>query len=105
MMLPGGRYSCAQMLVGRDLPFLQGFSLGQVCHFVQLAISKRKILGYLDGSVVPYAFSQSMVKEQCAVSLQPCGTLGTGADGSASTGTPFVTWEDARTCLREILES
>jgi len=39
MYLPGGRYSCAQVLQNRGLAFLQGRSLGQVCHIVQLAIS------------------------------------------------------------------
>merc|ERR1712146_298758 len=38
MVLPGGRYSCAQALLARNLPFLSGRSLGQVCHVVQLAI-------------------------------------------------------------------
>lgn len=42
MTLPGGRYSCAQALIARNLPFLSGRSLGQVCHIVQLAISQKK---------------------------------------------------------------
>ena len=45
MVLPGGRYSCAQALVSRGLEFLSGRSLGQVCHIVQLAISQ-KLLGF-----------------------------------------------------------
>lgn len=31
MVLPGGRYSCAQVLAARGLPFLEGRSLGEVC--------------------------------------------------------------------------
>ena len=38
--------------------------INRLCHIVQLAISQKKILGYLNGSVVPYQRSQSMVKEQ-----------------------------------------
>ena len=33
----------------------------KACHIVQLAISQKKLLGYLNGSVVPYSRSQSMV--------------------------------------------
>ena len=43
MVLPGGRYSCAQALVSRGLDFLHKRSLGQVCHIVQLAISQKKL--------------------------------------------------------------
>ncbi|CAK9026537.1 NEDD4-binding protein 2-like 1 [Durusdinium trenchii] len=72
MVLPGGRYSCAQALVSRGLDFLKGRSLGQVCHIVQLAISQKKLLGYLNGAVVPYKRSQSMIKERCAEKQRPC---------------------------------
>merc|ERR1719326_1152891 len=80
MQLPGGRYSCAQILQARGLGFLQGRSLGQICHIVQLAISQRKLLGYHNGSVVPYASSQSMLKEQCALLRAPCATASTVSD-------------------------
>lgn len=108
MHLPGGRYSCAQALQARCLSFLQGHSLGQVCHIVQLAISKKKILGYLNGSVVPYFHSQSMVKESCAVLKAPCtGNAGVPAAPSVSGGTilTMATWEIARGCLRDILQN
>merc|ERR1719174_427825 len=81
MYLPGGRYSCAQELQARDLAFLQGCSLGRVCHIVQLAISQKKLLGYLNGAVVPYAFSQSMVKEQCAQLNTVCIVSSTASGG------------------------
>eukprot|EP00439_Symbiodinium_sp_Y106_P050922 s2967_g6.t1 len=70
-LLPGGRYSCAQELVQRELPFLSGFTLGEVCHLVQLAISKHKILGFRHGAVVPYSRSQSRVKEERTESQRP----------------------------------
>jgi hypothetical protein len=103
--LPGGRYSCAQDLAARNLPFLAPYSLGEVCHIVQLAISQRKLLGYLNGSVVPYGSSQSMKKEQCAVSQLPCPTAG-GKDRAShqEDGLPTVTWDEARKRLREILQ-
>ena len=66
MVLPGGRYACAQELLSRRLSFLAGRCLGEVCHIVELAISKRKILGYLNGDVVPHDRSQSLLKEHCA---------------------------------------
>lgn len=105
MYLPGGRYSCAQALLSRNLPFLVGRSLGQVCHIVQLAISQKKLLGYLNGAVVPYASSQSMVKEQCAVWQQPCTTGVTQAVGTAPSTLPMATWDTARMCLRDILDT
>eukprot|EP00747_Dinoflagellata_sp_TGD_P081446 gnl/TRDRNA2_/TRDRNA2_161306_c0_seq1.p1 gnl/TRDRNA2_/TRDRNA2_161306_c0~~gnl/TRDRNA2_/TRDRNA2_161306_c0_seq1.p1 ORF type:complete len:709 (-),score=94.98 gnl/TRDRNA2_/TRDRNA2_161306_c0_seq1:118-2244(-) len=95
MVLPGGRYACAQALAARKLPFLAGQSLGKVCHIVQLAISHHKLLGYRNGSIVPYDRSQSKMKEASAVS----GT----AVASGSTQIPVATWDMARDCLREIL--
>jgi len=104
MYLPGGRYSCAQELQARSLAFLGDRSLGQVCHIVQLAISQKKLLGYLNGAVVPYAFSQSMLKEQCAQRNAVCSASGNDA-GTAATESSLsmATWEIAREFLREIL--
>jgi len=98
MRLPGGRYSCAQALVARKLNFLAGRSLGQVCHIVQLAISRRKILGYLNGAVVPHGRSQSMVKERCAQMQRPCEGSGTG-------GRKVADWPAVRKCLSQIMRS
>lgn len=95
MVLPGGRYSCAQALTYRNVSFLAGLSLGQVCHVVQLAISQKKLLGYLNGAVVPYVRSQSMVKERCAERGKPCSSAGRGGS--------LATWELVRSCLTEIL--
>jgi hypothetical protein len=104
--LPGSRYDCAQLLKKRRLPFFHGCSLGHICHIVQLAISQRKILGYLDGSMVPYAKSQSAFKDKCAMSAEPCMSL-KKADSAimqmSSTGLPKATWERARECLEDIL--
>jgi hypothetical protein len=111
MYLPGGRYACAQALEARNLDFLHGRTLGQICHIVQLAISQRKLLGYLNGAVVPYAFSQSMLKEQCALLKAPCTALSktsnmpglSGESGVSQSGLPIATWETARQYLSDIL--
>lgn len=96
MILPGGRYSCAQVLMGRHLGFLVGRSFGQVCHIVQLAISRKKLLGYQNGMVVPYGFSQSMVKEKCAERQRPC----TGATKGRN---ELATWDTLRECLMKLV--
>uniref|UniRef100_A0A7S0A379 HTH OST-type domain-containing protein n=2 Tax=Pyrodinium bahamense TaxID=73915 RepID=A0A7S0A379_9DINO len=103
LLLPGGRYACAQALLGRKLEFLAGFSLGQVCHIVQLAISERKLLGYCNGTVVPYGRSQSMMKERCAEQQQPCGPAGSSTHSGAE-ALQLANWEVARAYLKEILE-
>jgi len=103
MKLPGGRYACAQALLGRKLDFLTGCSLGQVCHIVQLAISERKILGYCSGTVVPYGHSQSMMKERCAEQQQPIAPSGAPA-GEDAPAMPLATWDVARKLLGEIFE-
>lgn len=98
MVLPGGRYSCAQTLISRNLPFLVGLSLGQVCHVVQLAISQKKILGYLNGAVVPYGRSQSKVKDSAAERATHVKT------GSGSTsGSQFADWPAVKEGISEIL--
>jgi len=92
--LPGGRYSCAQTLMSRQLSFLSGLSLGSVCHFVQLAISEKKILGHLNGAIVPYSRSMSKAKEMRAQGLQPMET--------SEEGVAMATWESLRPCLLTI---
>jgi len=99
MVLPGGRYSCAQALVSRGLEFLSGRSLGQVCHIVQLAISQKKLLGYLNGAVVPYKRSQSMIKERCAEKQRPC------TNTTRSSSSDLADWEKVKHGLKEILFS
>mmetsp|Transcript_76035 Transcript_76035/g.180960 ORF Transcript_76035/g.180960 Transcript_76035/m.180960 type:complete len:670 (-) Transcript_76035:63-2072(-) len=42
----GGRYGMARELMQRNLPFLAGLSLGEVCHIVQLAIQHRRLIVY-----------------------------------------------------------
>lgn len=70
-VLPGGRYACAQALAVRGLPFLKGFSLGQACHFVQMSISQRRLLGYRDGQLVSFLRSDECMKEMCAFAQLP----------------------------------
>lgn len=98
MVLPGGRYLCARELEGRRLPFLASCSLGQVCHIVQLGISQKKLLGYKNGSIVPYGRSQSMVKDRCAKSMRPCRGQEANSGGAAG-------WQALREGLKELLDS
>jgi len=97
VILPGGRYSCAQALMACRLPFLEGCSLGQVSHIVQLAISQKKILGYSKGAVVPYKHSESMVKDRCAEGQRPCMS-------SSRRSKRLATWESVRSGMQHILE-
>lgn len=96
LRLPGGRYACARALLSKHLPFFQPYSLGQVCHIVQVAINARRLLGYnREGWLVPYKFSEGWVKEQCA-----CAQASTGQEVH-----PVVSWEEARIFLQELLQS
>jgi hypothetical protein len=99
MTLPGGRYSCAQTLQARGLPFLLGRSLGEVCHIVQLGISQKKLLGYLQGAVVPYGRSQSRLKDRCAERQRPCISEGEGFRSCGSAN--LADWKDMRSFVRE----
>jgi len=94
-VLPGGRYSCAFALWELGLPCLTSRSLGQVCHIVQLAMSDRKLLGYLDGTIAPYQRSQSMLKDTAAERYVH----------NTAQQLPLATWSKARACLKEVLDS
>lgn len=100
LRLPGGRYACARVLRSRCLAFMKGFSLGEMCHVVQLAISRHKMLGYLEGHLVPFHASEERIKEQCAINRQPFGQR----KGSAlALGYRLASWEDARQGLKGLL--
>merc|ERR1712166_1281141 len=96
-VLPGGRYSCAQSLVDRKLSFLSEYTLGQVCHIVQLAISQRKCLGYLNGGITPYLHSHSKIKDSAAAEQSSC------AHAACVSDLTLASWDTARTYLRIIL--
>merc|ERR1719230_289516 len=89
----GGRYVCAQGLVAQKLPFLEGMSLGQVSHIVQIAMTSRKLLGYYNGAIVPYARSETAMKEQCAEYQML----------TKRTKLPLATWDVLRAFLSEVL--
>jgi hypothetical protein len=94
---PGGRYACAIELRTRRLPFLSFFTLGQLCHIVQLAISQKRIFGYLNGLLVPYSRSQTILKEHAAVK----------GEAHVATATaerlPLVSMDQAKACLMQLL--
>lgn len=97
-VLPSGRYACAKALMLRRLPFLEGRSLGQVCHIVQLAISQKRLLGYHDGQFVPFHASDEWVKERCAFQQQHFAS-------KKSSSYPVASWVQVRTCLRQMLSA
>merc|ERR1719265_582611 len=94
--MPGGRVACAQELASRQLYFFSGYKLGQICHIVQLAISQKHLLGYLEGCLVPYSMSQSMVKEKRAAQQKPIATRGSR---------PLAMWPKVREVLEYILHN
>jgi hypothetical protein len=94
--LPGGRYSCAKALVAAGLPHLEFMPLGQVCHVVQLAMSQKKLLGYLDGTIAPYRHSSSRVKDAAA---ELC------VGSSSGHQLPLASAVEARNCMIDVLES
>jgi len=73
--------------------FLKGISLGRINHVVQLAISQRKVLGYIEGGITPYSISDSRRKD-IAASQQSY----VGASEAA-----VATWTSAPGQLREVL--
>jgi len=101
MRLPGGRYACARILCARRLSFFAGLSLGQVCHVVQLAISKMKILGYLEGHLVPFHASEERKKEQCAMLHRPFAQRGLMGEEKLR----LASWEDVQNGLWELLKA
>jgi hypothetical protein len=74
--LPGGRYACAKELKDRNLYFLQGRPLGQICHIVQLAISQKHLLGHTDMGLVPYRLSHTAKKHASAKMQKAVPTRG-----------------------------
>eukprot|EP00428_Durinskia_dybowskii_P031081 CAMPEP_0170238862 /NCGR_PEP_ID=MMETSP0116_2-20130129/19188_1 /TAXON_ID=400756 /ORGANISM="Durinskia baltica, Strain CSIRO CS-38" /LENGTH=472 /DNA_ID=CAMNT_0010489679 /DNA_START=78 /DNA_END=1496 /DNA_ORIENTATION=- len=93
--LPGSRYACAKALAAAGLPFLAGLSLGQICHFVQLAISRRRLLGCQARHIVAFERSDPALKERCARERQPI---------AAECPVPVATLEDARAGTRSLLD-
>jgi len=91
---PGGRYACAKAMVDVGIPFLAGRSLGQVCHLVQLAISRRRVLGFHGRSIVPFERSEPAIKERCARERQTTAN---------ERPLPVATLEQARLCMQKLL--
>lgn len=95
MQLPAGRYACARMLMDRQLPFFAGYSLGHICHVVQLSITQRRLLGYRDRWLMPYMYSNAWVKEQCALAHYPMGN---------ECAQPVASWDAVRVGLQCLLD-
>jgi hypothetical protein len=101
--LPGGRYASAQELASRNLSFLAGRSLGQVCQITQLAI-QRKLLGYQGGAIVPYESSTAMEKTICA-QQQMAASDSKNKLKATATGLPIVDWPQACEHVQKLLEA
>jgi hypothetical protein len=98
---PSGRFACAQALATRGPSCLAYRSLGELVHIVQLCVGPKKTLGYRNGHLVPYRYSELMEKEQYATCKQPVVPTKKGAFNSISL--PVASWEDARTGLSWLL--
>jgi len=98
--LPGGRYACARWLVAQKLQFLEKYTLGEVCHIVQLCIGTRKLLGYSRPHLVPYNQSDEFMKDECAQQRQQHAALKT----NTSRRLPIASLNEVRHCLRQLLE-
>jgi hypothetical protein len=72
----GGRYGMARELLQRQLPFLAEYSLGEICHIVQLAIQQRKLIVYHRKMLKPV---QSIMCQQPVANGN-----GAGADGEVT---------------------
>lgn len=91
---PGSRYEFAKWIRSR-IPCLHGYSLGQICHMVQLCISKKELLGYHQGNLVPYQLSDDLKKKSNAMLLRPT---------QIQPGEEYVqTWEQAGEMLSRLL--
>jgi len=90
----GGRTAATEALRSQNLHFFDEFSLGRLCHIVELALSQRSILGYKNGAIVPYQLSERALKEQNALQQQPC----------AASQKEVATLEMARACLQQLLQ-
>jgi len=105
LALAGGRYASARALAQRRLPFLEGYCLGQICHITQLAISKRKLLGYFNGAIVPYEQSTSMLKCRCAQLQRPIAEPPVAVSPDGPLQFEVADWGTARQKLRQILDT
>eukprot|EP00746_Dinoflagellata_sp_MGD_P148079 gnl/MRDRNA2_/MRDRNA2_80347_c0_seq5.p1 gnl/MRDRNA2_/MRDRNA2_80347_c0~~gnl/MRDRNA2_/MRDRNA2_80347_c0_seq5.p1 ORF type:complete len:512 (-),score=120.13 gnl/MRDRNA2_/MRDRNA2_80347_c0_seq5:168-1703(-) len=92
---PGSRYEFAKYIRG-CLPCLGDYSLGRVCHLVQLCISKKELLGYYQGNLVPYQLSDDCEKKSNAKLMRPT---------QIQPGEKYVeSWEQAGQLLARLLE-
>jgi hypothetical protein len=94
LALPGGRCAAAEALQAHSLEYFKNFSLGQICHIVELAVTQKRLLGYRNGVIVPYQRSECLMKEQQALQKQPC----------PAHESSVATLEVARACLLQLLQ-
>lgn len=100
-ILPGGRYASAVELKSRSRPFLEGRSLGEVCHIVQLAVSKRHLLGHDKGRLVAYRNSKAHLQR---VAAEKALAEEEQEIPEEDRGLPSVTWEAAVSNVKVLLQ-
>jgi hypothetical protein len=92
---PGSRYEFAKWMRSR-LKWLSDYSLGQVCHMVHLCVSKRELLGYHRGDLVPFQLSENCRRKSHALLKIP---------SQIRPGESYAqTWEQARDLIVRVLE-
>jgi hypothetical protein len=92
---PGSRYEFAKWMHSH-LQCLGEYSLGQICHLVQLSVSSKELLGYRLGNLVPYQHSDDYKKKSNALLNVPTQIL---------PGEMYVeTWEQAGELIAGLLE-
>jgi hypothetical protein len=91
---PGSRYEFAKWMRSH-LNCLAEQSLGRVCHLVQLCISKKELLGYRQGNLVPFQLSDDCRKKSHALLNLPT---------QIQPGEKYVrTWEQAGELIARVL--
>jgi hypothetical protein len=92
---PGSRYEFAKWMKSH-LNCLAEYSLGQICHLVQMSISHRQLLGYRQGNIVSYELSDDCKKKSNAWLNVPTQIL---------PGEMYVqTWKQAGELIADLLE-
>lgn len=93
---PGSRYEFSKW-IQTQVRCLKGYSLGRVCHMTQLGIQKRQLLGYRQGSMVPYTLSDDYKKFKNAMLRRP------GPGQLTSGGDCITSWDEVGALLRTML--
>lgn len=111
-VLPGNRYSCAQALAAKKLPFLEKYPLGEVCHFVHLAITQRLLLRQTEAGIEPMSGNASaLASDQGEASNPRCPDQADRSEKKPNmptekpTQSKYASLSEVRTGVAKILNS